>query len=254
VRSGVSNILTIVATVSAAVFFLLYLKRTWRSELRRQHNDLIGWHISVLGSTYAVIVGFMLFAVWSNFQVAEANAESEANCLVNVVRASRGLPSNQHETIHRLAKEYVTNMLTLEWPAMDNGKVSPESQKIIEGLWEAVTGSEIHTPTEQVSLDRTLNELARMTEFRRLREIQVGSDLPDILWLVLIVGATVTIASACLFGTADIRLHIIQVGMLALMISSILVAIGDINHPYQGAVRVGTAGFQRAKMSIERIG
>ncbi|MDE3179497.1 MAG: hypothetical protein KGM47_07520 [Acidobacteriota bacterium] len=35
---------------------LLLLRRVWPLHLRRDHNDLIGWQLSVLGTTYGVIV------------------------------------------------------------------------------------------------------------------------------------------------------------------------------------------------------
>jgi hypothetical protein len=250
VLNSFQNFGVILATVAGAVAFLLLLRRVWHSELRRPHNDLIGWHLSVLGSTYAVIIGFMLFAVWTNFETAEANAEAEANCLVSMVRSSRGLAAGPHEQIRGLASEYVNIMLTKEWPAMERGEVSPESHVSIEKLWTAVTDSETHSGREQTSLDHTFSELARMTEYRRLRQLQVNSYLPDILWFVLIAGATVTILSACLLGAADLKLHLIQVVTLALMISSVLVAIGDINRPFQGSVHVDAAGFERARVAI----
>ena len=248
--NGFENMAVIVATVGAAAAFLLLLHRVWRSELRSQHNDLIGWHVSVLGSTYAVIIGFMLFAVWSNFETADANADAEANCLVNVVRSSRGLAPRQREQIRSLAAEYVNIMLTEEWPAMSLGRVNASSHPIVQQLWAAITSTETHGGLEQTSLDHTFSELARMTEYRRLRQLQVVSYLPNILWLVLVVGATVTIVSACLFGTPDLKLHLIQVMMLALMISSVLVAIGDINRPFQGSVHVDTTSFERARSTI----
>lgn len=248
--NGFENILVIVVTVAAAAAFLMLVRRVWPNEMRRQHNDLIGWHISVLGSTYAVIIGFMLFAVWSNFQTAETNAEAEANCLVNFVRASKGLNVNQHNQIRDLAAQYANNMISKEWPTMARGEVNTTSHPIVEQLWAAMSAREIHNPLEQISLDHTLSELARMTEYRRLRDLQVDSYLPNILWLVLIMGATVTIVSACLFGTADLRLHVVQVMMLALLISSVLVAIGDINLPFQGSLHVDAAGFERARIAI----
>ncbi len=100
----------ILATVAGAIALLFVLRSFWGSELRRVHNDVIGWHVSVIGSTYAVIVGFMLFAVWSNFETAENIAEAEANCLVNVVRSSRGLAPSSHEQIRRLALQYANVM------------------------------------------------------------------------------------------------------------------------------------------------
>ena len=244
------NIAVIIATVAGTAGVLLLFRRFWQNEMRRQHNDLIGWHISVLGSTYAVIIGFMLFAVWSNFETAESNVEAEANCLVNVVRSARGLSAAEREQVRHLASEYVRLMLTEEWPAMERGEVSPASHLVIEKLWITLTGGEAHGSLEQTSLDHSLTELARMTEYRRLRQLQVTSYLPEILWFVLIAGAAVTIISACLFGTVDIKLHLIQVMMLALMISSALVAIADINRPFQGSAYVNVTAFERARVTI----
>ena len=62
------------------------------AEPRSVHNDVIGWQIAILGTIYAVMIGFMLYAVWNNFQTAETNANNEANDLVNLYRAADGLP------------------------------------------------------------------------------------------------------------------------------------------------------------------
>ncbi len=247
------SIMIMVCTVAGSVAFLLLLQRVWTSEQRRPHNDLIGWHVSVLGTTYAVIIGFMLFAVWTNFETAEADAEAEANCLVNLVRSSRGLPASQREQVGVLASEYVGIMLNHEWAAMSRGQISPASHRVIQQLWTTITGIETHTAREQISLDHTLTELSSMTEHRRRRELQVDSYLPDILWLVLIVGAIVTLVSACLFGTVDLKLHLVQVIMLSSLLSAVLVAIADINRPFQGSVHVTPVGFERASVLIGDI-
>ncbi len=133
---------------------------------------------------------------------------------------------------------------------MNNGEISPASHPIVRQFWSTLAAAEPHTGREQVSLDHSLSELARMTEYRRLRELQVNAYLPGILWLVLILGATLTITSACFFGTSHFRLHLVQVIMLALMISSVLVVIGDLNRPFQGSVHVEPAGFERARATL----
>lgn len=59
------------------------LNRVWPWEKRRAYNDLIGWQLSILATTYAVILGFMLYAVWSSFGEAELNVNLEANAVVD---------------------------------------------------------------------------------------------------------------------------------------------------------------------------
>jgi Protein of unknown function (DUF4239) len=247
------SILIVAFVVILSLAFLSFVHRAWPSELRRQQNDLIGWQVSVLGTTYAVIVGFMLYAVWTNFEAADVNAEAEANSLVNVVRMARALPAAQRQEIQNTASEYVTVILTQEWPAMSRFRFSPASSSAIKRLWAIVNAAQVHTPSEQISLDHTISELSNMTEHRRVRQLQVASDLPPILWAVLIVGAIATIASACLFGSTYFILHLIQVFMLSLLISLALVAIADINRPFQGSVHISPTGFQRARVTLDDL-
>jgi hypothetical protein len=253
VLSSFQNALLMLLTVTCTCGFLVVLQRFWPSELRRPHNDLIGWNVTVLGTTYAVIIGFMLFAVWGDFESAEAEAEGEANCLVNVARSSRGLPPGERAQVLNLTREYVDVMLTKEWAAMAHGQLSPASHAVIRQLWATLLATDTRTGLEQTSLDHTLSQLAKMTDYRRMRQLEVGSTLPGILWFVLILGGTLTIASACFFGTSNFRVHLTQVVMLALMISAVLVAIGDINGPFQGTVHIGPAAFERARQSLDDI-
>ena len=65
------------------------------------------------------------------------------------------------------------------------------------------------------------------------------------------VGGTVTIVSTCLFGAANSTLHAIQVGAFTLLISLVLVAIADINRPFQGSVHVSDNAFRRAQIDMK---
>ncbi len=247
------SILTVALVVALSLAFLFLVERAWPNELRRQHNDLIGWQVTVLGTTYAVIVGFMLYAVWTNFEVATVNAEAEANSLVNVVRTAQALPAGQRREVQTAASEYVDIMLTQEWPAMSELKTSPASRHAIQELWATVMSTEAHNPSEQIALDHTISELSNMTEHRRARELQVVAGLPAVLWTVLVVGAIATILSACLFGSTYFQLQLIQVFLLSLLISLVLVAIADINRPFQGSVHVGPTGFQHARATLDDL-
>lgn len=239
--------------VTGSLGFLILVQRIWPIEQRRAHNDLIGWHLTVLGTTYAVIIGFMLYAVWNNFELATANAEAEADCLVNIVRLAQRLPDTQREPIQVLASEYVDIMLNQEWPAMAQVKLSPASSDTFHKLWAVVTTGDIRSPMEQLSRDHVLTEISQMTEHRRLRQLQVYADLPRILWDVLIFGAVVTLVSACLFGSVDFKLHFVQVAALSLLVSLVLVAIADINGPFQGAVHVAPSAFERARGTLNEF-
>lgn len=233
-----------------ALAFLGILRRFWPTANRRQHNDLIGWQITVLGTTYAVIIGFMLFAVWTNFQVAEDNAEAEANCLVNVARSAEGLPADSRATLQHLAVRYAELMVSEEWPAMQKQQVSAAATDVTRQLWSTASHTQVHNISEQVALEHTMSELRDMTEHRRVRQTESRTALPGILWTVLLLGGIITVMYSCLFGTDNLALHIVQVATLTIMLGLVLVAIAEVNRPFQGSVHIRTEAFRQAQETL----
>jgi len=61
------DVFIVIVALACSLSFMAGVNYYWPAEQRRAHNDLIGWQLSVLGTTYAVIVGFMLYTVWINF-------------------------------------------------------------------------------------------------------------------------------------------------------------------------------------------
>jgi hypothetical protein len=247
------DILVVLGCVAASLLFVWMLNRVWPAERRRDHNDIIGWQVGVLGTTYAVILGFMLYAVWTSFQDANVNAETEANCLVSVYRVANGLPAEQRDQVHKLARQYVDIVITQEWPAMEGGDFGYAGHQTIEQLWSAVLQTKPDSFGQQTAMNLALTEIDSMTEHRRLRQLQSQSKLPAILWIVLIVGGIITMLSSCMFGIDNLILHALQVVSLTLLLSLILVAIADIDRPFQGVVHVHPSGFERARQTFAQL-
>jgi hypothetical protein len=240
------------------------LRWLWPVTQRREHNDVIGWQISVLGTTYAVILAFMLWNVWNNFQTARINAEMEANDVVNLYRTAGGLDPVQSVPIRGLCREYAAVIVGEEWPAMAREQLSARSFTVTQRLWDvlvqtrsdAADSSSKQAPPDifrQSKFEQAFGALKQMSEHRRLREIESRMKLPGILWAVLVVGGIVVIGSACLFGCENFALHFIHVFVLSLMLSLVLVAIAEIDRPFQGPVRVQPDAFVFAQQTFDQL-
>ena len=249
--SSFQDTLLIILTVVCSLLTMVTLNRVWPRDQRKAHNDLIGWQLSILGTTYAVIIGFMLYTVWTDFGTASMNADAEANAIVNIHRLAAGLPMEQQVAMRHLAEEYVDSVIHRGWPAMSRGDISTESNEISRKMWHALMSIQSPTPTQTIAEDHALYELSTLTEHRQMRQLEVTSKLPAILWCVLFVGGALTIFSACLFGQENSLLHGIQVFAFSFLIALVLVAIADIDRPFQGTVHVSDAAFRRAQISMQ---
>jgi hypothetical protein len=245
------NVVIVIVAVACALFFMAGVNYYWPAERRRPHNDLIGWQLSVLGTTYAVIVGFMLYTVWINFGTADLNSDAEANSLVNVFRLSSGLAPEQGGRLRGLARTYADAVVDHEWDKMAANVMPTETRAIMPQMWQTLMDVKGASPAEITAEDHALQELSALAAYRRIRLVQSASRLPGVLWFVLLVGGVVTIASTCMFGAVNGPLHVIQVSAFALLISLALVAIADINRPFQGSVHVSDYAFRRAQLEMK---
>ena len=245
--SFVQDAVLVVITVVAALLFMAGLNLAWPAEKRRAHNDLIGWQLSILGTTYAVILGFMLYTVWTNFGVGEVNVEQEASALTNVYSLAEGLPEPQRTQMQALARSYADVAVNRDWPQMAAGQEPVETYLINNQMWRTAMSVKSAADTEQSARDHLLSDLSALTAYRRIRLLQSASRLPGVLWCVLLVGGALTIFSSCMFGAESARLHGMQVFAFALLVALCLVAIADINRPYQGGVHISDLAFRRAE-------
>jgi hypothetical protein len=245
------DVLLVLLTLASALAFMAFLNRIWKPDSRRLHNDLIGWQFSVLGTTYAVILGFMLYTVWINFGAADLNADAEANALVNINRLAEGLPDPQRTQMQTLTHSYAAVVIDREWPQMAADQIPDETRRINAAMWKTLMTLKATLPAEATAEDHSLYELSALTEHRRTRFLQSARRLPGVLWFVLIIGGLVTVASSCAFGSLNSSLHGAQVFAFSLLISLVLIAIADIDRPFEGRVHVSTYSFVRAQLNMD---
>jgi hypothetical protein len=240
------------SATALAVSTLVLMQKFWPPEKRMAHNDMVGPSVGVIGTTYAVIIAFMLSGVWTDFQSAQVNAEQEANALANIYRFAERLPPADCARIQQIATDYAGAMIAHEWPDMETETSSPQGHNLMQQLWMTVPAVNAQTAGQSTVVDHAITELTTMTEHRRIRLLQSHKRLPGVLWAVLIIGGIITVSSTCLFGVQNFRLHLVQVSAITLLLSVMLVAIAEIDRPFQGDVRVAPDGFRYALDSFDK--
>lgn len=228
-----------------SIVMVVVLNRVWPISNRKLINDVTGWQLGILGTTYGVILGFMLYTVWNDFRAAEVNTNMEAASLITVSHISAGLPSPAREMFHQMGMKYADAAINQDWPAMQVQQDSRASQAVLGDMWKLLTtvraeGMEVN------SVDHLTSALSDLTERRNLREQEFQDRLPKILWLLLVVGAGVTVGSSCLLGNDNKWLHFCQVLSLTFVVAVTLAAIADLARPFEGAVAVSPVAFERA--------
>src|ERR1700690_906156 len=84
----------IVAGVSGlAVVGLVIVRQVVPIDELRASNDALGNYLQTVGGIYAVLLAFIVYVVWGQFNDARAFVEREATALVDLHRTVSGLPA-----------------------------------------------------------------------------------------------------------------------------------------------------------------
>ena len=243
----VQNIIVVIVSMAASLLLMAGLNLLWPVKMRYSRDDQVGWQLSVLGITYAVILGFMFFAEWSNFTAAQLNADLEASALRNIFRLAEGLPPQQRAQLEVQTRAYAAAVLDEDWPVMAGGQTPEKSHQINNSMWETLTSVKASSASEATVEDHALSELSTLTMHRQTRVVQSASRLPVIFWYVLLVGGILTIISVTMFGSINLRLHAFQVSSLTLLVTLCMLAIADLDGPFRGWVHISNYAFERAQ-------
>src|SRR5688572_18084089 len=108
--------------------------------LLRETNDVVGNHLQTLGTIYAVLLAFIVFVVWTQFNDARQHVECEANELLDLFRTAGALPHPRRERVRVGLVLYVDAVLEREWPAMACGHshVFDEVGTHLDGVWDTL--------------------------------------------------------------------------------------------------------------------
>jgi hypothetical protein len=236
--------------VLVAVAGLLVVQRLVPSERREGHNDVAGFIYAVLGVAYAVLLAFVVIAVWQDYKTAQANVESEAHELAGAYFLASQLPEPQRTRIQDLVRTYVRVVVDEEWPMMERGQTSEHADSLVSQLRLQILKFDPHTKGEQVLYERGLTQLHDAVDARRERLLEVREGIPTLLWVVLVGGGVITVSFTYLFGLKSNVAHALMVAALTLVICGILFTIGEFDNPFSGVVEIGPDAFKEVLSSF----
>jgi fumarate reductase subunit D len=239
-------ILTVFVPVLVAVAGLVLVQRLVPPERREGQNDVAGFIYAVLGVAYAVLLAFVVIAVWQDYETAKTNVESEAHELAGVYFLASQLPEPERTRIRDLARTYARVVVEEEWPMMKRGQTSPRAESLLSQLRLQILQFDPSTEGEQVLYERGLTQLHDATDARRSRLLEVREGIPELLWVVIVGGGVITVSFTYLFGLKSNAAHALMVAALTLLICGILFTIGEFDYPFSGAVEIRPEAFKEA--------
>ena len=241
--SALLLILALALTVSAACAGQWYIHHRFNYRDFVQHNEVGGFIIAVVGSLYAVLLGFLTLVSWQHYTDARQLIAGEAAATADAWHVALGLPAANRRRVRHDVLEYSTLMISNEWPQMREGGSDLRSGTVMMDAIEAAEGfkpADLGQSNAQLS---TLQQLGVIHDDRQRRLADNRSGISWFEWLVLIIGASCVVCFCWLFGLANAKIHLLMTSAVAIVITSTLVLLFELQSPFRTSLGIDTADW-----------
>jgi hypothetical protein len=235
-----AQIAIVIAIFSGLSVLGLYLvRRLVPLERLKKNHEVAGFTFGVIGAFYGLLLAFVIVAAWERFDRADANVEQEGVALVTLYRLSKGFSAPAGADMQRAIREYTRHLVDVEWPSMSESRFRSidESMSTLK-LWQVVQLYKPTSPHESLMVDKSFDQLSKLTDETSLRHLYAEEDLPSVVWLVIYAGLLITIGFSYFFGLERFPSQALMCATSSTLLGLTILAIQELAHPYQGSVVV----------------
>ncbi len=227
---------TIVIAVAAASVALLWAAR--RSPLNEPFAEEMAVHdraFEFLGTLFAVLLAFVVIQAYTSYNDAKSGAEAEAEVVLEMSRTVEAFDPEAHERLEGFLVCYGRAVIHHGWPAMqETQEGSPVVSDWGTRFRKEVLRLDAQSFIQRAAFRQLLQEQDRRIEGRRTRLAEAIRVVPLPLWLVLLLGAVLTIGWAILSASrrGSFLVQAVIVASVAAMVTSALLLVWFLDHPF----------------------
>lgn len=215
----------------------------------------IGNYLQTVGAVYSVLLAFIVYVVWGQFNEARVYIEREATALVDLYRTATGLPTSARLSIQRSLTDYVDLVIDAEWHAMakhDEAVIERVGHKLDE-VWVAIHQCQPIGVCQELMYGEVLSRFNDVNDLRTNRLTSARFRIPLTMKFLLYNGAVILVGSMFLVHIESLWLHCLVTSSLTGALAHILYLIHDLDDAFTGNLQISPAPFERARDSFGRV-
>ena len=234
--------LVAIAEVYSIGLMLLFRTRMGAERLAL-NNEVAGFKFAVVGVFYAVLLAFVVVAVWEDYHDTETAVRNEAKALSDLHQASYALPEDVGDAMRKHLISYTEQVRDVEWEAMAKGQASNSAANELHNLGETI----LQGMTDQLKdVALFIDLLTAINDNRNERLDSADGTVPSVLWLVLIAGAVITLGYPSFFGSSNITAQVLMTAALAALVALTAFVAVVLDYPFTGDVQISRAPFEQS--------
>jgi hypothetical protein len=225
------------------VVFLLIRKKFSHDKLSENHT-VASYIFNAFSISYGVLLAFVVYANWYDNERAQQNVYYESSYISNFYRDTRIFPDSIKSVLSDKIIKYTKAVVDDEWEKLSEKKTSHIAELALDDLWRIYTGIPVSQISNPYLYQVSLEKLNLISQYRRLRILDMQQTTPVIIWIVLFICFSVSLGYAYFFTTRKRGTHLILITTFIVINVLIFYLIYVLDHPYEGYSSISSEPFQ----------
>jgi lipid-A-disaccharide synthase-like uncharacterized protein len=237
-------------TVGVAGMWLTHRHVRPRLAVRQHHTEFTAVIIEGILIIYGLAIALILISVWENYAEASKLVSNEATAIAMLYRDSGAYPEPTRARLQEELRGYTDYVVNEAWPEQRRGGIPIKGVAWMNRLQDELFKFEPTTESQKILHAEAIHTFNHLIEARRLRMDAVRSGMPASMWVVVILGALISLTASFLFEVDSSRLHYAMVGLLACLMGLVVFLILCNDAPFRGTHGVDAEPYELIRTQL----
>ena len=233
-----------VITLTVSFLGLKLVRKKFEEDTLKENHEVGGLIFNAFGLIYAVLVAFVVFATWTEYDESKKNTDLEAIEITDLFRNSKALPDSARESIRLSLVQYINDVINDEWPMLSGAEASTKAANSYNRIWEIYTTMDVKNIPNVYVYQESLKHLNDLGERRRTRLFDSTNNIPGIIWASLLFGGVMTVIYTYFFSTKKFMPQFMMTAALTILNTLILYMIYILDNPFAGYIKIDTVPYE----------
>jgi hypothetical protein len=236
--------------LSSGLGFSVGIRKIFRLNPTTQQADLAIDLMQVTSTYIGILLAFAGVLAWQDFRDADTAVENEA-AATSLLYRDLSAYGPAMAPARAAVKAYVHSVIVDGWPLLREGKRSPVTEMKLITVFDDVAAVTPTDEREAAIYREAFSQLNQLVSIRRQRLAASRAQIPDVLWIVALIGSTLTIAYASAFVSS--RYALLMIGGTSLTIGLLFLFLLSVDYPFRSRNGVSNEPLRELASIFARI-